>query len=43
MELKCKRKACQHVWDYKGDSKFYACCPKCKSSIRIIHPENEKE
>ena len=40
MILKCKNPKCGNIWDYKGDSKFYATCSRCKSSIRI---KKEKE
>jgi len=42
MKLKCKRKGCEHEWEYKGNSRFYACCPKCKSSIRIVYADDEQ-
>jgi len=28
---------CGYKWQYKGRDKHYACCPKCKSKVRI-HP-----
>jgi len=31
--LQCKK--CGKEWDYKGDNKFYATCPDCKSSVKI--------
>jgi len=41
MKLKCKNPKCLNEWEYKGKSKFYATCSKCKSSIRV--PEEEDE
>ncbi|MBI1969311.1 nucleotidyltransferase family protein [Candidatus Woesearchaeota archaeon] len=35
MKLKCRNKQCRHAWDYGGKAKFYASCPRCKSSVRI--------
>jgi|TARA_R100000750_G_scaffold5683_1_gene4319 hypothetical protein len=35
MKLKCKNKKCGNEWNYKGKSKFYASCSKCKGSVRI--------
>lgn len=32
MHLRCK---CGAVWDYKGRAEVYACCPKCKSKVKI--------
>ena len=37
MEIGCKK--CDHIWDYKGSSKFYATCPSCKSPIKITYGE----
>lgn len=34
MILKCKR--CKYVWDYKGKSKWYTSCPRCKTTIKTI-------
>jgi len=41
-ELKCYNKKCvkenngkPYTWIYKGDNPFYACCPRCKSSVKI--------
>ncbi len=33
--LKCKRADCGYKWKYGGYSKFYACCPKCRTSVRL--------
>jgi len=43
MKLKCKRPTCLHEWDYKGKNTFYACCPRCKSSIRLPRDDDEDE
>jgi len=33
--LKIRCKNCGHSWDYKGKSKWYLACPKCKNTINI--------
>jgi len=30
---KCKR--CGYEWIYLGKSEYYACCPRCKSSVKL--------
>jgi hypothetical protein len=42
MQLKCTRIDCGHEWDYKGTLKFFACCPKCKTSVKIKKIEATK-
>jgi len=37
MKLKCKR--CEYEWDFKGQSKWYASCPKCRTTIKVIKNE----
>ena len=32
MQIACK---CGNTWDYKGTAEVYACCPKCKSKVKI--------
>ena len=32
MQLSCK---CGASWEYKGRAEVYACCPKCKSKVKI--------
>ena len=32
MQLQCK---CGASWDYKGRAEVYACCPRCKSKVKI--------
>jgi hypothetical protein len=32
MQLCCK---CENSWEYKGTAEVYACCPKCKSKVKI--------
>ena len=33
MEIICKR--CSYKWDYKGKRTLYACCPNCKTTVKI--------
>lgn len=33
MIIKCPR--CNNVWNYKGKSKYYACCSSCKASVKL--------
>ena len=33
MKLRCQR--CGYEWDYKGQSKWYASCPRCRSSVKV--------
>lgn len=33
--LKCPNKNCRYSWDYNGNSKFQACCPRCGWKVRI--------
>jgi hypothetical protein len=33
MELTCQR--CKNIWNYLGNSKWYASCSSCKSSVKI--------
>jgi hypothetical protein len=35
MNLKCKNKECQYEWDYKGESEFYATCPRCLNKVKV--------
>ena len=39
MILKCQNKKCEYEWDYNGKAKFYACCPRCKGSVKIVRKE----
>ena len=32
MQLSCK---CGASWEYKGRAEVYACCPRCKSKVKI--------
>ncbi len=43
MELKCKNKKCLYKWNYKGNSKFYATCPKCMYKVHIKFKVDKKE
>ena len=33
--LECKCHRCNYVWQYRGDSKFIASCPRCKMTVYI--------
>ncbi len=35
MKLTCKRKDCLYEWDYNGEAKFYATCPRCLGKVKI--------
>lgn len=42
MKVKCKREICvkankgkPYEWDYKGESPFYAPCPRCKVGVKL--------
>ncbi|MCW4043522.1 MAG: hypothetical protein NWE90_07350 [Candidatus Bathyarchaeota archaeon] len=35
VKLKCSRKTCGHIWNYKGHSKFYTSCPVCKTTVNV--------
>ena len=41
MMLKCQNPDCGYEWDYNGESKFYATCPRCKSSVSIRKQKEE--
>ena len=44
VKLKCKNKKCKYEWDYRGENPFYACCPRCKGSVKIEdNNSNEKK
>jgi phage FluMu protein Com len=30
----CQR--CGKIWNYKGNSTYYASCPNCKTSVRLL-------
>ena len=34
--LKCPNRKCGYIWNYKGDSKFKACCPRCGYRVNVI-------
>ena len=40
MEINCK---CGHEFDYKGNSNWYAKCPKCRTRISIKKKFKEKK
>ena len=31
--MKCGR--CKYEWVYNGKATYYACCPRCKSNVKI--------
>jgi len=33
--LKCTNKKCRYTWEYKGGSRFYTSCPRCRANINI--------
>lgn len=39
VELKCQK--CKRQWDYKGQGEYYATCPNCKSSVKVIAPVSD--
>lgn len=39
MELICHN--CQYKWEYKGESQFYATCPRCRYNVRIKNKDEE--
>lgn len=39
MKIKCQR--CKYEWEYKGKSKWYTSCPKCRTSINVRKLEAE--
>ena len=38
MILTCQR--CEKKWDYRGQSVWYATCPRCKTTVKV--PKKEK-
>ena len=40
MKLKCPNKKCEYEWEYKGESKFYTSCPRCKFNVKIEGQKN---
>ena len=43
MKIKCTKKDCGHIWNYKGKSKFYATCPHCYRKVKISRGKEEYE
>jgi hypothetical protein len=41
MLVKCQNKKCNHEWNYKGESEFYATCPRCLNKVRIKKEKNK--
>jgi len=35
ISLKCPNKKCGYVWNYNGNSKFYASCPRCGYRVNV--------
>ena len=35
MKIRCSNNKCNNEWNYNGENHFYACCPRCRSSINI--------
>lgn len=35
VRIKCTREDCGYEWDYGGESKFYAACPRCRRQLSI--------
>ena len=33
MKIKCHH--CEHEWEYKGNSDYYATCPNCHYKVNI--------
>ena len=29
----CKK--CEYEWDWKGQAKFWICCPRCRANIKV--------
>ncbi len=42
MKVKCHNKKCLYSWDYNGDAKFYATCPRCHWNVNLNSEENKK-
>lgn len=40
--LICKKVGCKYSWNYQGNSKFWASCPRCKTPIKVNTGENKK-
>lgn len=33
MQLICQH--CKYEWNYKGEAAYWACCPRCRYSVRV--------
>ncbi len=33
---------CEYEWEFKGKSKYYTSCPRCRANIKIINKEASK-
>jgi len=40
MKLKCPNKKCLYEWEYNGEHKFYATCPRCLRKVKL-HSNND--
>ncbi len=40
MKLNCQR--CKKEWDYKGKNQWYATCPDCKTSVKMLREQVEE-
>ena len=36
VRLRCPNQECQNTWTYRGNSKFYASCTYCRTSVHVI-------
>lgn len=41
MIVTCQR--CDNVWEYKGNSTYYASCPNCKTSVNLLKQDTQKK
>ena len=39
MKVRCKK--CNHYWNYKGKSKYYATCPNCYNKVRLFREKKK--
>ena len=41
MNLKCK--FCTYVWNYTGNSKYYATCPMCMHKVKVKEYKEDED
>ena len=41
--MQCRKKTCRYKWQYKGKSKFFACCPMCKTPVKLGGKNGKKQ